>query len=94
MKCLACGALGKMHKTQGAGEFGPACEAHTGLAWSLWFECSDKYLKAVDLWMVRREMAKTSGVEFTESPPKGPGEKELEIVIFEAGLMADAEELS
>lgn len=94
MKCLACNSDGQIHLTQGAGEFGPACAAHMALAWSLWFQDGDKYLRQVDLWMLRRERAKASGVEFTESPPKGPGEKELEIAIFENGLMADAEELS
>jgi len=94
MKCLACNAPGRMHKTLGAFEFGPACTAHAGLAWGLWFETDDKYLNAVDRWLLRRERAIADGVQFTELPPKGPGEKAVEIAIFEADLTADAEELS
>lgn len=83
-----------MHKTLGAGEFGPACQAHAGLAWGLWFDSGNSYLREVERWLLRRERAEASGAQFKEHAPVGPEEKKLEIVIFKAGLMADAEELS
>lgn len=92
MKCLACEAGGKIHGTE-AGQFGPACQKHIGLIWGLWVEV-EPYLRAVDLWRLRRERAESLGQNFTEESPKGPGEKALELVIFERGLTADARELA
>ncbi len=94
MKCIACNSDGKMHDTIGGKQFGPACAGHVGFVWGLWFECGDEYLKRIDRWLLRRELANTSGQGFTEAAPKGLGEKACEVAIFEAGLMADAEELS
>jgi len=78
VKCVACGQIGTLHKTQGGQEFGPACQKHAGLAWSLMIGGS-KYEIEVERWLMRRELAEASGLKFAETMPKSPAEKELEM---------------